>query len=781
MRPPSRLLLIGALALLAACSGGGDDRSGPVIEPAGQAILPLPGSTDHVGSTVCGQCHRQALADWRGSDHQLAMQRASAASVLGDFDSAQFENAGVSSRFAQRGGRHIVSTDGPDGAPAEFEIAYTFGHYPLQQYLVEQPGGRLQALGLAWDSRAQNMGGQRWFHLYPDLPLAAGQRLHWTGRDQNWNFMCAECHTTGLRKGYDARTDSYRSTWTELGVGCEGCHGPGLAHARWASEPDAGVRAADPDKGLGVQFHERRGASWLPLGDSGNRRREPARDTRLEIDACGRCHGRASRLGDDPGFGQSLLASHRPALLDPDQYEPDGQMRGEVFNWGSFLQSRMYAAGVTCSDCHQPHSLSLRAEGNALCARCHDPGRFDQPSHSHHAPDSTGARCVSCHMPSTTFMQVDARHDHAFRIPRPDRGMRLGTRDACTDCHADRDATWAAAQLAQWFPDSPHRREGFAEALAAAANGAPDARARLLGLLADPDEPAIARASALRAALPWLDAEVLAAATLAAGEPEPLLRMAGLEVLAEADPAARIELLAASLDDPVTAVRLQALEALAGPAEAALDARRRERFEQVLAEYLAALEFNAERPDAVVSLGDLQLRRGQSEPAEAAYRRALTLDPGFSIARLRLAELLRLDGRETEAEASLREALARAPEEAGLQHALGLSLVRQRRGEEALAALRRAAQLEPAEARYAYVLAVALHDLGRVGQARAELARALAQHPQRRELLMAAAVYALRDGDAATAQVLAQRMLERDRNDAQAHQLLQWIRSGKAR
>ena len=776
IRHLARFMLPAACALLAACSGTAEPPGpeSPAPSATVAAVQPLPGSRDHVGRQVCAQCHVREAAAWEGSHHDLAMQDADAASVLGDFDDATFTYNGVTSTFHRRDGRHFVTTDGPDGTLAEFEIRHVFGHYPLQQYLIELPGGRLQALGIAWDSRPQDEGGQRWFHLYPEQDLKAGDRLHWTGPDQNWNFMCAECHTTGLERNYDAAANRYATRWAEIDVSCEACHGPGLAHARWASEPDEARRAQDPTRGLAVAFDERRDVAWLPDADSGIARRSVPRATRVEIDACGRCHGRATPLAAGVARGGSLLDSHRPALLDPDQYWPDGQMRGEVFNWGPFLQSRMQAAGVTCTDCHRPHDLALRAEGNALCAQCHAPDRFDQVAHTHHESGSDGARCVACHMPTTTFMQVDARHDHGFRIPRPDLSADLGTPDACTACHADRDAAWAAAAIERWYPGQEKRPAGFAGILHDAVEGGPSIGRRLAELAAAPAQPAIVRASALRALVPWQNPAGVASASRALEDPDPLVRMAAVESLGGIEPGQRASLLAPLLDDAVLAVRIEAAARLAGT-EGLLEPARRAAFDRAVAEYEATLRFNADRVDTVVSLGDLQRARGDGAAAEATYRRALALDPAFSLAAANLADLQRGGGDEAGARATLEAALQRSPRAAELHHALGLSHVRAGRGADALRELRSAAELAPDVPRYAYVLAVALAEGGESGPALEVLSDALERHPHDRDILSAMALYEARAGQVEHARELTARLLAVDPDDAAARQLQAWL------
>lgn len=766
-----------ALALLlGACSGSGPDPmprlpSGPSASASVQ-VAGEPGG--YAGSAVCGRCHAREFAAWRGSHHDLAMQAATADTVLGDFGDVEFDGAGTRTRFLRLGDRHVIHTAGPDGVPAAFDVAYTFGHQPLQQYLIALPGGRLQAFGIAWDSRPREQGGQRWFHLYPDVAPAPGHRLHWTGIDQTWNFMCAGCHSTGLERRYDAAAGRYDTRWAEMDVACEACHGPGPRHVRWAAE---GARADVPDKGLGVRFHERRGVTWTVAPGTAFAVRSRARATRIEIDVCGRCHARALPLLDGGAAGGGLLDSHRPAFLDADQYWPDGQMRGEVFNWGPFLQSRMYRAGVTCSDCHEPHALGLRAEGNALCAQCHPADRFDRTAHTHHAQGGEGSRCTACHMPATTFMGVDRRHDHSFRIPRPDLAARLGTPDACTSCHTGRDSAWAAARLQAWFPDSRHRGEHFGEVLHAARRGVAGSGARLRGLASAAEQPVIVRATALRELAPWLDGESVALAAAALSDPDALLRLAAVELLAQLPPPQRAAHLAASLQDPVLAVRLEAAMALAGVPDTWITVERRAARTQAVAELRASLQANADRADALVALADLQVRTGDMAQAEDTLRQALSLDADSQVAALQLAELLRASGREQEGEGLLRQALSRQPDAAGLHHALGLSLVRQGRRSEALETLQRAAELAPEAPRLAWVAAVARHDLGDAPGAIADLSRALVRHPDHGDLLHLLATYELEAGRPAEARRHLDHLLALDPAHAGARDLLRWMRS----
>jgi predicted CXXCH cytochrome family protein len=395
-----------------------------------------------VGSAACAASHEREDTLWRGSHHQLAMQEASDQSVLGTFNNASFKNGDVVSTFFRMGPKFIVRTDGPDGVLHDYEIKFTFGVYPLQQYLIEMPGGRVQALGLAWDSRPSDRGGQRWFFLYPGQNIRSGDPLHWTGIDQNWNYMCADCHSTNVRKNYDARTRTFSTFYAEIDVSCEACHGPGSNHVGWARKQGDWI-SFDSSKGLLVALDERRGIGWSSAGPNRDVRRSKPRQSEREIQMCARCHSRRGQIHEDYVHGQAVGDDYRVALLDYDLYFPDGQIKAEDYEYGSFVQSRMFNAGVTCSDCHEPHSLKLRAKGDEVCLQCHAAPKYASPEHHFHKLDSAGARCVNCHMPERTYMVVDPRRDHSLRIPRPDLSLKLGVPNACTNCHKGKSCSAA--------------------------------------------------------------------------------------------------------------------------------------------------------------------------------------------------------------------------------------------------------------------------------------------------------------------------------------------------
>jgi len=754
-RPLLRWLL--AAALLAGLVGGWPDSN------EARAAQP-----EFVGSQACASCHLREHQAWQSSQHAQAMQHASAATVLGNFDDARFTYAGVETRFYQRDGRYFVYTDGPDGQLAEFEIRYTFGVEPLQQYLVEFPDGRLQALSIAWDSRPASAGGQRWFHLYPDAEVDHRDPLHWTRPAQNWNHMCADCHSTNLRKGYDSSRDRFATRWAEISVGCEACHGPGSAHLQWARQGAGG----EAHKGLTLLLDERKGISWRRSLEQLTAHRESPLESRKEQQVCAQCHSRRLQVAEGYHAGKPLADHYLPALLEPGLYYPDGQQREEVFVSASFEQSRMHAAGVTCSDCHEPHSQQLRVQGNALCTQCHAQSHYDSPRHHFHDEASPGAQCVSCHMPETTYMVIDPRRDHSLRIPRPDLSASLDTPNACNQCHADRSTAWAAEAIRRHHPEPRQGYQQFAASWSAAERGLPGATAALARLLSDPRQPALVRASSARRLGQPDSPQALDALRQGLADPDAQVRRASLGALESLPAARRVQWIAPLLSDPVRSVRAEAARLLA---DAPVPEELQASFASALEEYEAQLRFNADRADARTELASLRRRQGLQLAAMEQLNAALRLDPLYEPAYVELADLQRQAGDEARATALLEEGLRQRPQSALLHYALGLGLVRQQRQAEALPHLQKSHELAPTDARYGLTLALALHP-GQPRQALQVLERVLKSRPHDTNLLWLAAVYSLEQGQAPRAAGYAERLLRLNPTSTKAVTLLNLAR-----
>jgi len=728
--------------------------------PSRAADTSLAAAPRFVGMKQCAGCHQDEASAWQGSDHQLAMQQADDRSVLGDFKNAHFEYNGVKSTFFRKQGRYYVNTDGPDGTLSDFEILYTFGVRPLQQYLVKLDQGRLQALGIAWDSRPKQAGGQRWFHLNPADKIDYRDELHWTKLSHNWNFMCAECHSTDLKKNYDPNTGEFHTTWSEINVSCEACHGPGSRHVAWANKKPGWENSVD--KGLLLLLDERRGVSWQFDGQQAIARRSVARRTSKEIETCARCHSRRSTLTADYRYGRPLMDTHLPALLTEPLYYPDGQIREEDYVYGSFVQSKMFRAGVTCSDCHEPHKLKLRAPGNGTCLQCHRADTYDTVKHHHHAVGGPGASCAECHMPPSNFMVIDARHDHSIRIPRPDLSITLRTPNACNQCHSDKTPLWARNKIRQWYGKSQAPARHFGAALFAAQQGQPDAGPGLMAVASSPQEADIVRATATSLLPDYLNQATFAMLPGLLSDPSPMVRRAALSSIDRLPAQHRWPLAGALLRDPVLGVRIEAARVLAMVSRDSLTAMQKQNLDMALKEYIRSENVNAELPQSHVNLGLLYLRLGRISQAETEYRQALKLDPAYAAAYVNLADLYREQQQEDRAGATLMKARSLIPRNADIEHGLGLHFVRTKQMPEALQALGNAARWLPRNARYGYVYAVALQGAGQTEKAIEVLRNVNAQHPYDRDVLIALVSYAQKQGDSKTARIYAEKLVAMD-------------------
>jgi predicted CXXCH cytochrome family protein len=661
---------------------------------------------------LCIECHAIEGMKWSRSHHAQAMAPADEKSVLGDFDNATFIDAGEKSRFFRRGGKFFVNTTGEDGAPTDFEVKYTFGVYPLQQYLLALPKGRLQAFTVAWDAEKG-----RWFDLYPDERIAPEDPLHWTRRAFTANSSCIECHTTNYSLDFDADQGRYASTWSAPNVGCQACHGPGGRHVELARDAN----------------HARGSDSGLLAGSA-------AKGGKTLVENCASCHSRRYPLTPDDDFGGAYLDDFMPELLREGRYHADGQVLDEVYVYGSFLQSKMHQRGVSCNDCHDPHDLSLRIDGNGLCLSCHNAsppkGRFptlkaaayDTPEHHFHGDAAGGDRCVECHMPATTFMGIDSRRDHGFSVPRPDLTEAYAIPNACNRCHTDQSPAWASRAMDEWYGNQWRQRPTIAHALHAGRNQLPEAGEALRGLLDANAQPAMVRASALELLLDQAD---VARTDLIDGlkDPSPLVRAALLRRLDIGRNPDLAKPVIGQLGDPVRAVRIEAARVLADYPRSELTSEQRARLDTALAEYIAAQTALGDYPQGRVNLAQLYTRMGRTDEAVEAYQRAIALDDRFLPAYLGLARLQYALGRKPLAEQHLRRAVEIGPDSGDSHYLLALLLSEQGEEKQALEHLQRAAGLMPENARVHYNLGLLLIRLKRFAEAKAALERALELNP----------------------------------------------------
>ena len=712
---------------------------------------------EFVGSEKCKKCHETAYKEWQGSHHDLAMDVANETTVLGDFSDVRYTDPynKVTSRFYRQDGKFFVQTEGPDGQPGDFEITHTFGVYPLQQYLVPFSGGRLQCLNIAWDIEKKS-----WYRLPPYEVEGPSDWLHWTKGGQTWNTMCAECHSTRLTKGYDPETGDYQTTWFEIDVGCEACHGAGSKHLQWADKPPF-ARTQAENYALEV--------------------RSDNLDTTDQIKMCAPCHSRRFQLGDNLHTEGELLDLMVPQLLNEGLYYPDGQILEEVYVYGSFVQSKMYQHGVRCSDCHNAHSIKPHKEKNALCTQCHQADIYDNKTHHfhkevHNGEPSDGYLCVKCHMSGRIYMGADYRPDHSLRIPRPDLSAKLGTPNACSaqGCHADKSLDWNIEHYTKWYGQS--RKPHYGAVIAAGRAHKLEAEADLIRLAEDSLQPVIVRASALELLQSYPSITSRTTLAKALEEDDALLRYTAIRSLEYFDTETRLKRVAPKLYDPVKAVRMEAAMMLSRLPEEQLRADDREAFRKGLEEYRQAMLYNADLAAQRYNLGNLATNQDLTDEAIGHYRKSIEIDDQFFPAKMNLSLIYNQKGDNGQAETLLREVVEQSPQNFEAAYSLGLLLAEMDKLEDSSTYLKIAAEGMPDYGRAQYNYGLVLLNLARYDQGEKQLIQAIDLEPRNRDYFAALINLYLRADKVAKAILLAQKLLQDDPAHPDALEFLDRVR-----
>jgi len=703
------------------------------------------------GSRKCMDCHKTEYDKWQNSHHDRAMDAVNDETVLGDFSNVAVEFNGITSRFYRTDKKFFVHTQGPDGKMGEFEITHTFGWYPLQQYLVPFPGGRLQCLPIAWDVTEK-----KWYHLYPEAPIDTNDWLYWTNAGQNWNGMCAECHSTNLKKNFDIQNDAYQTTWSEIDVSCEACHGPGSRHVQWAELPDM-ARPQTANFELVVKAK--------------------GMDSREQVELCAPCHSRRAILGDYTHTEPNLLDSMLPSLLTPELYFADGQILEEVYVYGSFTQSKMYHRNVRCSECHDVHSIKKVKEGNALCLQCHRAGIYDTKTHHFHKKKGqkgepiksangkilfdvgSGAECVQCHMPERRYMVIDYRADHSFRIPRPDLSIKLSIPNACNRCHVDQTDQWADEYITKWY--GPGRRAHYGTVIAEGRKRSAHAHKDLVKLASDPLYPVIVRSTALSLLAAYPSEETNSAYELALMDDEALIRRTAVDNLNVSDPKRRTALLTSMLYDPVKAVRMEAARRMTEISDPQLDSNQKMVFQAALDEYQKSMEYSADFAFGRYNLANLYVALKQPQKAVESFRAAIKIDNLFYPAKVNLAMLYNQMGQNNEALILLRDVASAHPELYEVQYSLGLLLAEEKKYAAAASYLKQATKGMPGRSRIHYNLGLLLQHLEQDSAAEASLLKAQELEPDNLDYLYALADFYLKRRKLQKARDIAKEMVAR--------------------
>jgi predicted CXXCH cytochrome family protein len=682
------------------------------------------------GGHACIECHQKEFRLWKGSDHDKAMSVATDSSVLGNFNNEEFTYNGITSKFYRKGGKFFVFTEGVGGKMTEFAVTHTFGVHPLQQYLIPFENGRYQCLPIAW-----NTSEKKWFQMagmvYKPEDLKPDNWLYWTNQAQNWNSMCAECHSTNLQKNFDLSTKSYNTTWSDINVNCEACHGPGSAHIEWARLPEM-ARPQDNNTGLVVK------TSRIP--------------SRMYVESCAPCHARRSSLGPYDFEHPDFLSNAIPQLPVESYYYIDGQFRDEDYEYGSFTQSKMYMKDVRCGDCHDPHSLKRKFEGNALCTQCHRADEYDTYNHHFHkAKGETGTSfvnkegrklgpgdgnlCRDCHMPGRYYMGIDRRYDHSLRIPRPDLSIQLGTPNACTRCHDDKTDQWAVQNVNKWYGEK--RKPHYGSILANAAAGKTGADSGLLRIINSNLYPEIIRATAIGYLSGYPSVKAQSAVRKACGDPDPLLRYTAVENFLAADSAELFRILSPLLNDPVKAVRMQTANRLSTYKKETFNEIQYRLFLNALEEYRKSQEYVADFPTGRYNLGNYYAKLRDMPKAEENYREAIHIDDLFYPAKANLVLIYYQQGKTDSVVRLCRNMIASNPELTDGYYYLALLYGEQKNYPQAIALLETASVKARTNTRVLYNLGLLYQMTGQNEKCVATLIKGLSTDPCNFDILYA--------------------------------------------
>jgi predicted CXXCH cytochrome family protein len=683
-------------------------------------------TTYFINNSLCIECHKEQTKRWLGSDHEKAMQVANKQTVLGNFNNFLFTDAGIKTRFFKKEDKYFINTLGAEGKYADFEVKYTFGIKPLQQYLLALPKGRLQAFTVAWNTEKK-----QWFDLYPEEAFKPNTPLHWSSVAFTANSSCMECHMTNMALNYDLKTASYKTTWSEVNVSCQSCHGAGSHHLNWAKNLDEN-QDHYPNKGLVVNYK--------------------AMSAQQSVESCARCHSRRYSVSKNDAHGRNFFDDFMPELLREGLYYSDGQILDEVYVYGSFTQSKMYQQGVSCFDCHNPHTLKVREENNNLCTRCHQktpPNKqfstliskqYDSPSHHFHSVGSTGSQCVNCHMPETTYMQIDSRRDHSFSIPRPDISKKWNVPNACSKCHDDRTQEWAITAMNQWYGGKWRQRSSIAEVIAPARLGKTEVVTPLINLIKSPQQAAIIRATGLELLSGYgfvgLDTHLASLSDDSA-----LIRTTALHQLENLPNEQKFNAVIPLLNDSVQGVRIEAARLLASLPKKLFTQQQWQQLKEVLNEYKAAQMALADHPEGHLNLGNLYATQGQAELAIQAYRQSIQLDSYFLPSYSALANLYYAMGQQQQAVATFEEGLSFLPESGNLHYSLSLLLVEQQQLQTAEKHLKKAAVLMPNQAAVHYNYGLLLQKLNKRLKSEKAILKAYQLAPNNQRIINAIIIF----------------------------------------
>tara|TARA_R110001583_G_scaffold76844_1_gene209866 strand:- start:546 stop:2756 length:2211 start_codon:yes stop_codon:yes gene_type:complete len=673
-----------------------------------------------ISNETCTSCHVQSEKNWRQSDHAKAMMIADNSSVLADFSNVSVEHYGQKALFFIKDNRYQVTISYDDKSDT-YPIKYTFGHFPLQQYLVETEQGSLHVLPFAWDARTKKEGGQRWYHNYSHEEIRPEDRLHWRQPLQNWNGMCADCHSDGLVRNYDAEKNNFNTKFDNINVGCLSCHDDMTEHAKAPAKEKNSVDIIALNNPIG---------QWLRGVGEKTAHWEGGKRDNAFMDNCFACHSLRAPLTDGFKANKPFLDQFTPNFTAAPNYYADGQIKEEVYVYGSFLQSKMFKEGVNCLDCHDKHTMKIKEEGNGLCLQCHGAEVYNVKKHHQHNNDSTGAQCVNCHMPETTYMGVDDRRDHSFKIPRPDLSQTFNTPNACVQCHDNKSNEWASKNLEKWH-GKPEVVLSSKQLLMTLNSGQAITLEQHLSIISDDKLDVISRATAIQLlsyTTPTLSADFLMPYLT---HTEPLIRLSAASIATLLSPIDRINGLTPLLQDKYKAVRVASARSLVSSDIPALS---QPLFDKAFKELTYSFDVNSWRGEGMANKGGLAIEMNKITDAEMSFKKSIEIEPYFDTGYINLADIYRSQQKSFQAGAVLAKGIKLNPKSAALHYSYGLYFVRQKKLEKGIPLFEKSITLMPDNAQYAYTYVLALDGAAQSKQALIQLKTLILNYQDKTQL-----------------------------------------------
>ena len=708
----------------------------------------LSSNNAYVGDKSCVKCHTAEHHQWKQSDHYMSMLPANDSTVKGDFNNVTFTADGVTSKFYKKGSKFYINTEGDDGKNHDFEVIYIFGYKPLQQYLVHFPGGRMQVPRLSWDVNKK-----KWFNQYAGQKIPSHDWLHWTGNAQNWNTMCASCHSTNLHKNYDTKKDTYKTSYSIINVSCESCHGAGQKHLGYVNSAD--YKSGDKVKG-----------SFMKLGKKSGQLEQ--------INTCAPCHARVSEISSKHIDSPEIMDNYIPQIPDTEFFHADGQVNDEDYIYTSFLQSKMFSKGVKCSNCHNPHSVKLKHINNQTCVQCHIPKKYDTPKHTFHTMGSKGSLCINCHMPGKLYMGNDLRHDHSFRVPRPDLSAKYGTPNACSNCHKDKSEKDLATAVIKWY--GPNRKYHFADDLIPGSQLDANSEPHLVQLINTKTTPDIIKATAAFYLGSITTQTSLNTLISCLNHKDAQVRYRALRSLSSFPPNSWIENVGPLLSDKVRAVRIAAADLFISLPKDQIPSQYTSTFKTANKELVSHLRYQTDFSVGNVMLADYYLKIQDYANAESFYLKSLKKDSRINYALLNLSSLYNAVGKNDASLQVLQKALKNDPNNERIYYNLALLYNEMNNIVAAEASFAKAVTLKSQNPRVYYNYGLMLNANKKFKEAEVVLQKGIALNPTVSDLYYALTFVYIQTGNSAKAQQMAFRLKQLDPNNPNYQELFKNLR-----